>query len=168
MNWLGCFDKVERKAESVANAISGAAVVCMILVISLYIVLRQFKIGLLFVEEWSGYLVVLVGFLSLTYALRQGAHIVIDIVINKLPVSAQRALALVTSIITLALVVWISLQSYIFAIEAMKTGQTSLYVTHTPLWLPRLFVPIGFSLFSIALALDLVRKIEALVKSNKV
>jgi TRAP-type C4-dicarboxylate transport system permease small subunit len=168
VKWLGYLERGERMATFIANAISIFIVLFMILLVSVYIILREFNVIILFVEEWSGYLVVLMGYLSLTYAFKQDAHIQVDIVLKKIPTKAKPILDVVTSFITLALVVWISLQSSLFAVEAMKTGQTSLYVTHTPLWIPRMFVPVGFSLFSVALALATIRKLEALIKSYRI
>lgn len=137
------------------------ALACIFLVLIGIIVMSQI-IGRLFgilvpsAQELAGYSLAATSFLGLAYSYRRGAHIRVNLLVDRFPDATRRAihlfsLAVASAMIScltyfIALLVWESLKFH-----AMSTGLVSI-----PLWIPQLSMLAGILLFSLALIEDLV------------
>jgi TRAP-type C4-dicarboxylate transport system permease small subunit len=121
-----------------------------------------FNSPLSFVEEYSGYLLVVMGFLAMAPALRKEAHINVDIVMKLLPTKAKVRLDLVNScfaIFIAAILFWVSLK---LCWENYSIHVVSSTIMETPLWIPQLFIPLGWVTFILLVFLGIRKKMRAI------
>ena len=102
------------------------------------------------------YLMVSATLIGLPYVQRLRGHVNVDLVPMMLPRPLRRALAVLTLGLTLAIVGVMAWHGYhLFAI-ALERGWRSDTVWGVPLWIPYLAMPVGFGLFLVQLAADLL------------
>ena len=102
------------------------------------------------------YLMVSATLIGLPYVQRLRGHVNVDLVPMMLPRPLRRALAVLTLGLTLAIVGVMAWHGYhLFAI-ALERGWKSDTVWGVPLWIPYLAMPVGFGLFLVQLAADLL------------
>ncbi len=119
-----------------------------------------FNSSVLVTDEYSAYLFVGVVMLALAYTLKQDAHIKITLIYSLLKSrdakylsAAATAVALFISLIMLYFSIMMSYQSFSLDIRADTVSQTRLYI-------PQLFIPIGFLLLSLELLALLLKKLR--------
>ncbi len=159
----GAIEKVMRAVSLVAIAPCAATLVFWVFLITVYVIGRRFfNLQWVFVEEFTGYIMVFITYFSWIYVLRKGGHIGVTFVFDRLSKKAKSTLGLVTSFLALVLVcylLWRSTQWFAYAFEH------NLYSSalHIVLWPAYLMVPIGLALFAFGLALDFCLKVIRLV-----
>lgn len=167
--WAARLEKAERVLSESFAYFSCVALGFIVLLITLYVTGRY--TGLIyfqFVEEWVGYLVVLIVVFSLGYTLRTGGHIHIDIVVRRIQsVKVRQSLAVVTSVLGLGLAIYLTVMAVSFMLVAWRTGGVSIFPSHTPMWIPRLFIPIGLVVFDFSLLIVCVRVVRELTSGAK-
>ena len=132
--------------------IAELALVFTVLMITVYVILRRFtEIRIYFVEEWSAFLVVLIAYFSITYALRHGSHIIVEMVVRRFSHKTRRILEFIMGLISVVVVSYLLLLSIKFFIYNWESGVMTQNVNPTPMWIPSLFVPFGLTLFALAL-----------------
>jgi len=106
-----------------------------------------FNWPMMFVDEYSCYMLVALVYLGLGATLRAGKHVYVDMLVGKLPVPLQRAMSIATlglGILPLAIMSWYSWKSF----WSTYTGNiVSLTPLQTPLWVPYLMVAVGLTIF---------------------
>jgi len=120
----------------------------------------------LFVEEWSGYLVVLIFYWSCAYALRSGAHIKVDIVSSRFPDGVKRWVECFIALMATGILVFFLKGSIGWVIYAVKEKVVSDFPSLTPMWIPFAFVPIGIGIFALAMGLETVRRVTVAVAGD--
>ncbi|MBS3917276.1 MAG: TRAP transporter small permease [Deltaproteobacteria bacterium] len=119
-----------------------------------------------FVEEYSGYLMVGMGFLGATYALNHGAHVRVDAIVGRLPKRARAGLELVTTLVAIwviSILFWYGLKLCLMDFKGHVVSST---IMQTPLWLPESFVWIGWLTLLLSLLVHLINKFKEF--TNKV
>ena len=128
------------------------ALIIIVLMITVYIVLRKFtEIRIYFVEEWSAFLVVLIAYFSIAYTLRMKGHIVVDILVRHFSEMTRRVLELLTGLIAVAVASYLVQRSIAFFLYNWESGIVTQNVNPSPFWIPTLFVPLGLILFTLGL-----------------
>ena len=106
-----------------------------------------FNWPMMFVDEYSCYMLVALVYLGLGATLRAGKHVYVDMLVGKFPVPLQRAMSIATlglGILPLAIMSWYSWKSF----WSTYTGNiVSLTPLQTPLWVPYLMVAVGLTIF---------------------
>ncbi len=141
-------------------AASGVAIVLMVLFLLVEIILRQFKISTLCAQEFTGYLLVFVASVSLAQVLRKNRHIRITVVVSHLPQRWQKVLELVTPFLALPAVVYMAFWTFNMSITSFQRMRTAETVFETPLFIPQVFIPIGFSLFALQFVVLITERIK--------
>lgn len=136
----------------ISGGAAAVSILAMVSIILLEVILRTvFRTSTLLAQEYAGYLVILFAFFCLAEVLRKGRHIRITLVVSHLPQTAQKVLNLLGSLLALSLVVymifWTS-KSTILAFQIMQLAHT---ITETPLFIPKLFIPVGLTFFALQL-----------------
>ena len=104
---------------------------------------------ILFIDEYSGYILVCIAYMGLGYAARIKAHIVVDYVTSHLPVKVLPWVGLfqyTLALIMIGIMVW---QGFDLWLTSIVEHQLSRTVMATPLWIPRLFVWVGLTVFAL-------------------
>ncbi len=119
-----------------------------------------FHSSILITDEYSAYLFVGVVMFALAFTLKENVHIKITMLssaLGKKPAKilsiAATAAALLISLFTLYFSASMVYQSFSLDIRADTVAQTKLFI-------PQLFIPIGFFLFSLELFSILLKKLR--------
>ncbi|MFC1904890.1 TRAP transporter small permease subunit [Chloroflexota bacterium] len=155
-----------------AGVVAGVATVLMALMITVDIIVRELLVAgyigfkwPFVVDEWTGYLVVLIGFFALAYTFRAEGHINVDLVVRRLSARARCELAALTSFLSLIVAGYLTYLGVLWVKRAVEQNIGSNYISHTPMWIPSLFVPIGLAIFCLAILLYTVRKVLEAIRS---
>ena len=145
---------------------AGLALVASLVMVVIGVIGRYvLNIGVYFVDEYVGYALVIMAFLALGSTLTAEKHIRIDVVVRLLPQRLRNWVEAATSAIGLAISVFITVQSSQRVIMSFRGGDLSVSPLETPLYIPQLFIPVGFVLLDIALAVYLGNKIRAALRN---
>ena len=123
--------RLERKITKLMHIISMVSVApCVValigwvFLITVYVVGRNFfNLQWVFVEETTGYIMVLIGYLSQAYVLKVGGHTSLTFVFEQLPNKIQSILELITGFLAFTLVcylIWRSAQFFIWQLFENK------------------------------------------------
>jgi TRAP-type C4-dicarboxylate transport system permease small subunit len=102
------------------------------------------------VDDIAGYCLAGATFLALAPALKRGAHIRVSLLINKLRPGAARVCDLASLVIGLLLTFYFFWACTDFVWDSYQFGEVSHGMLATPLWIPRLVLPIGLFVLAIA------------------
>jgi TRAP-type transport system small permease protein len=153
--------RVERALSFVGLLCSGVVLVASLVLVTAGVIGRYvFGVAVVLVDEYVGYGLVIMAFMALADTLTAEKHIKIDSLIRLLPEPIQNWLVVATATIGLAVAIFVSVLTWQRAIISYHIGVVSVSPLETPLFIPQLFIPIGFTLFDIALLSYLFRKIE--------
>jgi TRAP-type C4-dicarboxylate transport system permease small subunit len=89
------------------------------------------------------------------YGLKDGAHINIDLFVRALPPGAQRTLERITSSLALFFCAYVAFKGWELFWEAFSKGWRSESMWGPPLAIPYLFLPLGMSLLSLQLLIQI-------------
>ncbi|MEJ6394580.1 TRAP transporter small permease [Gymnodinialimonas sp. 2305UL16-5] len=143
--------------STIAFVFAGAILVYAVCHILLEIVLRSvFATSTHVLDEFIGFAILSITFLSLAATLRDGAMIKVNLLVSVLPMNVQRWLDAATSLIAALLV--IAALRYFFRNLAKdwERGTVSESVAQVPLWIPGTIVCIGAALLALQLLLRTV------------
>ncbi|UCH74497.1 MAG: TRAP transporter small permease [Rhodospirillales bacterium] len=143
-----------------AGVLSAVLLIGMVLHILLEIVLRAFFSTSTFVlDEFVGYGVAAMTFLSLAYALNEDALIRVNIVLARTRGRTRLAFEIFSVAVTLSITVFIAAYFWRSVARNWKRGAVSESIAEFPLWIPEGLVLAGMTLFAIQLAAYLLRLI---------
>jgi TRAP-type C4-dicarboxylate transport system permease small subunit len=141
-----------------AAVVSAALLVLMVLHILLEITLRSFFATSTFVlDEFVGYGVAAMTFLTLGYALEKDALIRVQLVLARSPPGARRGLEILGAGLTLALSLFLIGHFWRSVSRNWGRGAVSQSIAEVPLWLPEGLVLLGLALFALQLFAHLLR-----------
>lgn len=162
-------DKIERVAYIISSRVT---LVCAIIsvgwvcVFTAYIISRYFDAGWLFVEEFTGYWLVLVAYMPLAYALLTDTHIRIVIVTRRLPEKARGILEVCTDVIGLVFASYLLGRSVEWLFHGVIYGTRASASSFIILWPIYLIIPVGLTLFVFAFMVKIARGVIELKRAN--
>ena len=134
----------------------GIMCLTMIEVISRY-VLRH---PLMLADEFGGYSFAAIAAVGLAYTMKEGRHIRIQFVVNRLPVKVSNWLRVITLTVAFVYAAIASKVSYSFIIDAFDRHIRSASHLMTPLAWPQMVLPLGFTLLCLVLFAEIVQAIR--------
>jgi len=154
------FELVRTRLVFICGAFSAIAIFLMALLIMVDILGRYlFKSPTNIANEMSGYLLVATIFLGLAHTQKEQRHIAVTFLIDKLSEKFRKRLNIVIEIVTIIFVVWLALQTADSALIDYVNGTVSLTFVRTPLWIPRLLIPVGLCIYAVQLASEIVTQL---------
>lgn len=146
------FDKVVHISTTALISVCVVVLVAFTLLISVYILGRAtFNVPWLFVEEFTGYALVLLTFFALAYTLRSEGHIAIDFVVRRFSKRVQSILKVVTDCLALVLVAYLTMRGVEWFWYGVVDKVHSPHPSHVIMWPYYMLVPIGLAIFGLAL-----------------
>ncbi len=156
---------LDKVSKFVSNGLAGLAAIVLVgwvLVITVFVTARAgFNVQWMFVEEYTGYCMVLLTAFSFAYALRRGAHITVSAVVDNVPEKLQKPLKVFADLVGLIVVVYLTRHGIIWLMEGITGGARSWFPSRTLLWPVYALIPIGLG----ALALEFLNQLLSSVKS---
>lgn len=143
---------------------AGTLAVFFSMVIITYEVLSRyvFRWATVWEIEAAVYLVIFTTFVGSAFALKNDAHIRMDMLTNRLRPGVRKKLSIFTSLLSLAFCVIASLKGIAMWWEAYYLGWRSDSLWAPPLAIPYAFLPIGFISLSLQYMVDLIREFRSL------
>ncbi len=113
-----------------------------------------------FSMELNAFLMVLITFIGLGYAARQGRHIRMSAIYDELPDTGRKALMITISLVTAALMFILAYYSVSYVHRLFELGKVTPSL-RVPLWITYLWVPIGFVITGIQYLLTVYQNLRS-------
>ncbi len=128
----------------------------MLVVVEVFMryVLRQ---PLMVADEFSAYMLVALSYLGMAYTWRQGGHVRVTVLVNRLPYRASSWIRFLGLILVLIFMIELDRVGYKMIVYALHINLRSSTWLMVPLFWPQLTVFIGFVLLTLLIAVDIVR-----------
>jgi len=148
---MNFFANLVDKLSKGSAYLAGLILVSLVLLILTEIFLRSFfDISTMIADEYSGYLYLASIFLALGYAFSSDAHIRINIVTSRLSKKTNKKIDILAAIITLGVLSFALYRTILFTYDSYELEMLSENVSETPLYLTQLAMPIGITVFMLA------------------
>jgi len=119
------FEKIIIKITNIGNGIAAASIVFIMLLISLEVILRIFRIPIAGSYELVGLCSALAISFSLGYTSLQRGHIAVDFLTQRFSFSKQRIIKFINTCIAFVLFAILTWQTFLYAMQLKKTGEVS-------------------------------------------
>jgi TRAP-type C4-dicarboxylate transport system permease small subunit len=138
------------------GALAALFLVLILLVVLAAIVTRLAGVPFRGAADYAGYCMAAASFLALAYTFRQGAHIRVTLVIERLRGRARRIAELLATSVACGLGWYFAWYSFRLVRFSRLLGDVSQGQDATPLWLPQLAMVVGTLVLAVALSDHLV------------
>ncbi|CCN82941.1 putative TRAP-type C4-dicarboxylate transport system, small permease component [Vibrio nigripulchritudo SFn27] len=135
---------------------SGLCIVLMMLIILAQVIGRMFGFIVPSAEDFSGYALAASTFFGLAYAFREGGHIRVTLVIQRLPASVQKYQETAILIFAFLLVTFMSFYCAHMVWESYDFEEVTHGYIPIPLWIPQVPVAIGMIGLNLAVLDNLI------------
>lgn len=161
-------DKVTHIATMALFAPAAVALAAWTFLFGVYIISRTiFNVNWTFVEEFTGYWLVMLAFFSLSYGLRTGVHVRIESVLGLLSRKVRSILIVITDFLALILVCYLTWRTVGWVQYGLADQPHSSFPSHLLLWPTYLLVPIGLAVLALALLLQVYRDAIQVVQGER-
>lgn len=150
----GVYSPISDVLESVIDWIGrGTAWLClgMVVLVAINVILRYlFRIGPVSLQELEWHLMSPIALIGMSYALRHGDHVRVDIFFERFGRTLQEFIDLAAAIVTVIIAIVIIKLSLGFVYQAYAIGEGSPDPGGLPYrFLLRAFIPLGFALLAV-------------------
>ena len=160
--------RVIGKLSSIGGVISGISVLLMAGLILLEVLLRSVTgISILICEEYSAYLLVVFGSMALAYTFKSEGHIRVDLILSKLSPRNKQMMNLFCTVIGFFVFIYMAFQSWGQFYGSWLSGESSMYFSKTPLWVPQVSIFVGAVLMVLQLLSTTATLLRGLVKTSE-
>lgn len=148
--WVEGFNRMLYWASALAILVSS-------LILTYEVLMRYvFKIPTIWEIESAIYLGVMATFLGSAYGLKDGAHINIDVVLRALSPKSRRRVQMITSCLALVFTSYVGYKGWGLFWEAFSKGWRSESLWGPPLAIPYFFLPLGMTMLSLQLVIQIL------------
>lgn len=155
------FRRIVEAASVVGGQFSKVGLFLMMMLITYDVIARYvFMKPTLFIDEISGYLLVMVAFMAVPMVTKEDRHIRMDVLSSRLPASYQVWLELILSIISILAIGVVLWRSIILTHNLYVRGVLFGSVLYTPLYIPQSFIPIGLTLLILQYIVEVVKLVR--------
>lgn len=156
-------DRILEGFSRLGICLGGFGVVVMIILIFFNVIARYvFNKPVMFVEEYSGYLLGLVVYVSLAYTARTGGHVSVSLVTKRLSKYPKGILELFTLVVTLALMILYFVFTLDYTYESFRTNARAVTLMDTRLWIPQEILCVGLVFLILEIVALIVKAIISL------
>ncbi len=136
-------------------------VVSLVLLILTEIFIRYFfNASTMIADEYSGYLYLASIFLALGYTFNENAHIRINIITSKLNKRTNNIIDIFAGTVSIVVLSFALYRTVLFTYDSYSFEMLSENVSHTPLYLTQLAIPIGLILFILTILAFLLKGLK--------
>ena len=150
---LAVVDDVIARFEAVVLALG----VLMMAALSVANVIGRFVLGesIAFTVEFNRFLIVLITFVGIGYAARNGRHIRMSAFYDRLPDRGRKAMMIIIALVTAAAMFVLAWYAYVYVASVAASGRIAPSL-RVPVYLTLLWVPVGFVITGIQYVLTAV------------
>lgn len=162
------FSRAVNRITLAGCGIAGFALLVMTLIITMDVVLRYAFTPTKWVHEFSTYLMVVVVFLGLAYALKEDAHIKVDFLVVRLPRRIRDWMKVINSILFLVFAIVLCYFNWHLFTQSFALKTRSFTSVDVIIWPVQLFMPVGLAILSLLLICNIYNETRAVLgKSNE-
>ena len=166
---FGMFHKIDRISASAETGLNivGVTFIMILMVMTAFEIVGRY----LFNTPIPGYLentellMAAIVFLGIGFNQRVGAHIRMDLLINKLKGRAYHISEVITQCFSLIIIGSICIYSFFSTLEAYQMGDVTEYL-FTPTWPSKLCVPLGCFFLCVRLIIQIIKGIARAIAGN--
>lgn len=153
---LGLIDTGSR----IGAYLSALAMLVIVALISVEIGARSlFSSSTLIADEYSGYLMVAVVMLGLSYTFAEGGHIRINILTSRLSDSSAQILDILVSLAALLMCAFFLYHSVLMVYDSFSYDMRADSISETPVYIPQIMIVLGFTFLTLQVAAYVVRRL---------
>ena len=135
----------------------GVATICIGIFVTYDVIARAvFRLTNSWVTEVTMYLMGYITFVGAAYALKTGAHVAVDMLLQKVSFEARRILVLAVDFILIVVVVELAWLSFQFFFDAWISNELSDTLLSVKLWIPYLSFFVGMALLLVVIVMQTV------------
>ena len=158
--------------EAVSDFLSGkvqAVILFLLMCLVLVDVTTRYALQnpLSIAEEYGAYMLVAITCMGLAYTWKEKTHVRIEVLVDKLPLRAQRVLRLVTLVLALLFTLVMIPAAYQLVSFSFMFGTRSGGWLRTPIAWPQITILIGAVLLFFQLIVEIIKAVEALHGDKK-
>lgn len=157
---------IVRRLCLAAAALSGVAIVALMLHVSADVAMRTFMnrpiLGTL--EIVAYWWMVSIAFLGIAYTKIRNEHIAVDLLPDRLPIRQRAVVRLILEVITIAVLLLLVFYGWEAAMSSMARGENAVGVTPIPVWPFRFLLPLGGLLMVAACVAAVLENIGTIAK----
>ncbi|RXK07113.1 TRAP transporter small permease subunit [Halarcobacter bivalviorum] len=151
---MGFISNFIDKLTKMGAYLSAFILVSLVSLILIEIFIRSlFDMSTMIADEYSGYFYLASIFFGLAYTFSSDSHIRINIITSRLSKKANRKIDILAALITLAVLAFALYRTALFTYDSYSLEMLSENVSETPLYLTQLAMPIGITMFMLAVVL---------------
>jgi C4-dicarboxylate transporter DctQ subunit len=151
-------DRIIGALATLGVVLSAIAIIASMFLIAYSVVMRYFlNQPVSWVDEFVGYLLVASVMLAAADALRQGEHIAVDILTERLSLSGRRITALAGFVAVALAAALLTVEGVDMVEFSHMVGLLSNGTLAVPMWIPQVVVPIGAGLMGVAAIVGFVQ-----------
>ncbi len=151
---------IDRLSDYGAYLSAFLLIVIITLIITNIALMSFFNSSIMITDEYSAYIFAAFIMFSLSYTLKENAHIKITVVSSKLPETPAKILKIITLFVAFSMSLFITYnaafmvyQAYIYQMRADTVAQTLIYI-------PQLCMPLGFLMLSLQLLSEILKEFD--------
>ncbi len=157
-------DKVLAFVSGIGLAMAVIAILVMTLAITANVTARTIAdVASIYVEEYSGYLFVILAYLGFTATLRSDRHITVDVAVRRLSRRMRQYVELVATFVSLVCLCYLLAKSVEYVAFSLEMGVRSYWISRSLMWPLQMFVPIGLLMFLLQMVWHFIRLVTAVV-----
>ena len=135
--------------------LAGICMVGVLVMVLLTVLSRLFGFSAPGTDAYAGYAMAGAGFMALANTLKQGEHIRVTLVINRLSDRAHRWLDVFCHVVALLVASTLAFYSVRLVQQSLTFNDISTGLDATPLWIPQLGMAVGTCVLALAFAVEL-------------
>lgn len=160
---MATFTRIVDRIIAVALYITMVAVVLMMLMMTSESVFRTFfGFSTMVADEFSGYFLMASVFMGIGYCMRQHALLRVTILYDRLPAYPRCILQIVFDVMSLGFVLVLGSQLFRVVGNSYRNGTLSISQAEIPIWIPQTIMPIGITILTLALVVEIGRSVSEL------
>ena len=153
---MKCLNEVSEKLNKFGGALSGIAILILGIIVTYEVIMRYiFRSPTIWVADISLLLCIGSVFFAVGYAMKQEAHIAVDLITGRLSYRNQVLFSVINLIFSAVYCSFLTWKGAEVAIVTLRAGEMSAFGFRFPMAIPRGFIPIG----GILLLLELINQI---------
>ena len=159
---LNCIITTIESISSVAGYIAMLSIIVMLLLTNYDVFSRYaFNKPVLYSYEVGGYLLVLMCFLGAAATLKEGRHVAVDILIERMGANTVKRIKIVTSFLSLIVLGVFFWHAIIMVYRSLARDLHVPSILWTPLWIPQILIPIGTGVLILQLTVEIYKSIKS-------
>ena len=140
--------------------LSALAMLVIVALISVEIGARSlFQSSTLIADEYSGYLMVTVVMLGLSYTFAEGGHIRINILTSRLSGWPGRVLEILVALAALLMCAFFLYHAVLMVYDSFSYDMRADSISETPVYIPQIMIVVGFALLTLQVAAHTLRRL---------